>query len=133
MGDVADVVDEPIIEPRAREPPEARRSDPIADSEVDAVYEELYAQMETEAMLEIMADLERELVPAYLSGALTGPVDGAASSDGEGHRNPDAQPSSSNRPGSEQLLWHITATPSMMRDLAASVRAGGSAAVSVSG
>jgi len=132
LGDFADAVDVPATEPcaRALETPEARRSDPIADSEVDVVYEELYAQIESEAMLEIMADLERELVPAYLNGSLTG-----ATGDGGGNAVEDARESESKRPATEQLLWHITATPSMMRDLAASVRAGcgGAAAVPVSG
>jgi len=127
MGDVADVVDVPATETCARAiETEARRSDPIADSEVDAVYEELYAQMESEAMLEIMADLERELVPAYLNGSLSMGVDDNCV---------DEHASEGKKPATEQLLWHITATPSMMRDLAATVRAGcgASAVVPVSG
>jgi len=127
---------------------QSRRSDgSIADCEVDAVYEEIYAQMESEAILEILADLERELVPAYLQGNLTASTNATVEQPSQHARRaaaaaPISRDARQADDPSEQLLWHITATPSMMRELAASVASssGGasssssqSAAVSVSG
>jgi len=125
----------------AAESSETRRSDPIADCEVDAVYEELYAQMESEAMLSLLADLEREVRCDYLQGALAVPApDRLSAAD---RAAPDAAGKSERAPEvaeQQQLLWHLTATPTMMRELAQHVAesSGGAtasqpAAVSVSG
>jgi len=67
------------------------------EAEIGRVYE----QMEAAVMHEILADLEDELVPIYLQAAAE-------------RVSPERR---------EQLLWHVVATPAMMREFSSHVAA----------
>lgn len=83
---------------------EAEAAEAAKLQEIDQVYEHI----EEDAMMDILKDIETELMPAYLAGELT-PSQPAAPA-----------PQS---PAREEMLWHLTATPDMMRGLAAHVAA----------
>lgn len=82
----------------AAEPARAEVEPPVSsirDYEIDSIY----ANLEEDAMMSIFADLEGELRDVY------------------------AAPAVAPQPAQESLLWHVVATPTMMRDYGAQVAA----------
>ena len=98
----------------------------IKDTDLDLVSDDLYGRLKDEVVMELLEGLRTELTPMYnesisSQGGSSLSLSSSASSCGS--------EAGSSSTAAEDLLWHLRATPAMMRALSATVRAAQPSAV----
>jgi len=85
--------------------PITRQSSAVKDTELDLVTDDLYKNLQEDVVMELLSGLRDELTPMYNEAAAEVPAP----------KQPTAPP---------DMLWHVVATPQMMRAFSATVALG---------